>query len=142
LVWILGWRKKNKIMDFYIQPDNGYVIVRETGNVHNMLGICLSDKPESSVMLVGLNSDNFYKNKLDEKKIMRQVLMATSDIYAEFEKRFFIKKIQYVKTDSPPESIYRYLAFEILRSVVLNIEPKSEIILKEDNSDQLAISLL
>ena len=73
---------------------------------------------------------------------MRQVLMATSDIYAEFEKRFFIKKIQYIKTDSPPESIYRYLAFEILRSVVLNIEPKSEIILKEDNSDQLAISLL
>ena len=128
-------------MDFYTQPDNGYVIVRETGNVHNMLGICLSEKPESSVILVGLDSDNFCKNKLDEKEIIRQVLAATSDIYTEFNKRFFIKKIQYIKTDSHPESIYRYLAFEILRSIVLNIEPKSGIVLKEDNSDQLAISL-
>ena len=128
-------------MDFYIQPDNGYVIVRETGNVHNMLGICLSEKPESSVILVGLDSDNFYKNKLDEKEIIRQVLAATSDIYTQFNKRFFIKKIQYIKTDSHPESIYRYLAFEILRSIVLNIKPKSEIVLKEDNSDQLAISI-
>lgn len=130
-------------MDFYTQPNNGYVIVRETGNTHNMLGICLSEKPESSVVLIGLDSsDELYKKELNGKKILQQVLMAVSDIYEEFDKQFFVKKIQYVKTDSPPESIYRYLAFEILRSAVLNIRPKSEIVLQEDDSDLLVISLL
>ena len=130
-------------MDFYTQPDNGYVIVRETGNTHNMLGICLSEKPESSVVLIELDSsDELYKKELNGKKILQQVLMAVSDIYEEFDKQFFVKKIQYVKIDSPPESIYRYLAFEILRSAVLNIKPKSEIILQEDDSDLLVVSLL
>lgn len=92
-----------------------YKLSRVTGPHHNYLGLSVTlhpttRKPELEVLDDGAG-------ELLGTDIVREVLAGVNETSARLHTRFFIEKIQYMSTDSPPVSIYRQLASEILQRI-------------------------
>jgi hypothetical protein len=95
-----------------------YKIIRITGPRHNFLGLELSDEPTLMPPVV----EALDKNPLSEGRskfddISAWVAKGVSTAAMQFDKNYYVRKIQFVTTDEPSASIYEFLAAEIVRRV-------------------------
>ena len=95
-----------------------YRITRITGPQHNLLGLQLAnDPPASGPEVEALDRGSREPGSLDGREVASCVMLGVEQASSELHRAYFVEKIQYVLTDSPPAAIYRQLAIEIIRRV-------------------------
>ncbi|KPC54770.1 hypothetical protein [Amantichitinum ursilacus] len=95
-----------------------YKIVRIVGPKHNLLGLELSDYPLATPATIdALNGDENPDIRLNPEEIAFNVRKGVELAAEKAGRAYYIKRIQYVSSDSEPASIYEYLAFEIIKRV-------------------------
>jgi hypothetical protein len=93
-----------------------YKVIRITGPKHNMLGIQFSESPMTSPPIVeALNAEPHASVKLAAGDVVEQVTQGVRLAEQEFGREYHVEKIQFVTTDTPPASVYKDLAIELIR---------------------------
>jgi hypothetical protein len=102
----------------FIDTDPLYKIVRVTGPQHNLLGLQLSHEPVAGdPEIEALDQATGKPGALIGREVAAQVMLGVAEASAELQRTYHVDKIQYVSTDTPPVTVYRQLALEILRRV-------------------------
>ena len=95
-----------------------YRIIRITGPTHNLLGLELSENPTSAKPTIDiLDAGDDAPAKLNLDDVLAAVSKGVDAVSGETGKTFWIKRIQFLQSDSRPVEIYTMLAAEILRRV-------------------------
>lgn len=95
-----------------------YKVIRITGPHHNLLGLQLSEEPTTvDPEIEALDQDADHSVRLVGSEIAEQVMLGVEQASVEVGTTYYVEKILYVSSDSPPTSVYRYLAVEIVRRV-------------------------
>jgi hypothetical protein len=111
----------------FIDNDPLYKLVRITGPTHNLLGLQISraaiaGEPEvealdqASGAPAGVDAVGG-RGGLDGREVAAQVRLGVEQACTELQRTYHVDKIQYLSTDSPPVTIYRQLAAELIRRV-------------------------
>ena len=102
----------------FIDKSPLYQIIRITGPKHNLLGIQLSEHPPQKPLTIEiLNRDAKDSDPLHGNGVAEQVMLGIEQASSMYGRPYFVEKIQYLTTDSPPISIYKELTLEIIRRV-------------------------
>jgi hypothetical protein len=95
-----------------------YKIIRVTGPQHNLLGLEIALIPTGGEPEIeALDHPGDRQGPLNDRNVSEQVLLGVEDASTELARRYYVRKIQYVSTDSPPVTIYRQLTIELIRRV-------------------------
>ncbi len=90
-------------------------VARITGPSHNLLqvrlGVGPQEKPECERLPVQVGHTG---EPLDESKLVACVLEGVAEANKKFECKHAVTHIRYAENDSKPESVYAYLATEII----------------------------
>lgn len=94
-----------------------FKLVRIAGPKHNLLGLELSTEPVEVPTLEALDRTSNSERQLGADEILIQVMAGIGRAKTIFGRDFYIKRIQYVSSDTPSPDIYVDLTFEIFRRV-------------------------
>ena len=95
---------------------NGFFrVTRVTGPTHNLLGVSFSGTADHLPQLRNLERSAIAPAKLDPMEVLDFVLKGISDANSTFGLSLHPSEIEFVGSDSPPETTYRLLAFELIK---------------------------
>ena len=95
-----------------------FKISRITGPKHNFLGLQFGDVPIDGEPLVErLSVSAAEKENFLDSAVVAQVRLGLDEARGFCKGNYWLEKIQYVPSDSPPVEIYRELAIEIIRRI-------------------------
>ena len=95
-----------------------FKISRVTGPKHNFLGLQFGQAPvvgDPEVERLVVSAQE--KEKLSDREVVDQVKLGLAEALSFCKGNYWLEKIQYVPTDSPPAEIYKELAMEIIRRI-------------------------
>lgn len=93
---------------------------RVTGPTHNFLALVLADAAWSGAPSVEpLDVGDRGSPRLDAGEVARAVCEGVAEANREFGCDYAARRIQFVPSDSPPTTVYRHLAREIVRRVAV-----------------------
>jgi len=93
-----------------------YKITRVTGVHHNFLGISFCDDCNTPLEIKAFSSES-KQESVFESDVKKQVIQGIEEINKELETNYKVKKIQFVSSDTPSNSVYSYLAKEIVKRI-------------------------
>ena len=102
----------------YIRREKLLTVVRITGPSHNLLGLELINEPQADVKIEGLEDKEMQTLNatiFDADIIKREVIAGISEANTEYNTSYSVSHIQYVKSDSPPVTTYKFLAYSIVK---------------------------
>jgi len=94
-----------------------YKIARITSPTHNFLGISFGDSEDGRVYIEALGESR-KKESIFAKDVKEQVLLGINEINSELKSDYKVKKIQFVSSDTPSNSVYMELAKEIVKGKI------------------------
>jgi hypothetical protein len=102
----------------FTNRDPYYQIVRITGPQHNILGVRLRRIPTSGTPEVELlNRHAGAPGALPSDGVVEQVLLGVADGCRETGIHCYVELVAFASDDTPPITVYRALAAEIVRRV-------------------------
>ncbi|GAB2554672.1 hypothetical protein [Rhodanobacter koreensis] len=95
-----------------------FKLSRITGPKHNFLGLQFADAPLIGEPVVErLSVSAAEKECLSDSEIVEQVKLGLTEARSFCKGSYWLEKIQYVPSDSPPVEVYKELAMEIIRRI-------------------------
>src|SRR5262245_42041904 len=105
-----------------------YQISRITGPTHNLLRIKFAATSPVSPLIEALPSVGECKHEaLDEGEILREVLAGVAQAKAHFRTDFAVARVQWIIDDTPPETVYNYLARKLVEHLAAERTSRNEI---------------
>lgn len=107
----------------HIYFDQGfYKIAHVSGPTHNFLGLSFSDEPVAQVAVEALDAASAAtptpnRPALEADAVLRQVLAGAEAASARLQRRYVVRAIQFVPSDSAPVEIYRELTQAIIEHI-------------------------
>jgi hypothetical protein len=99
----------------FVRKGEYLLVTRETGNKWNYLMVRLDDGYVGRPNCMRLERpDSWSKRQLAESEVVDAVLAGVSEANERCGTRYRVSHIRYVANDSPPESIYTYLASSLV----------------------------
>ena len=95
-----------------------FKISRITGPKHNFLGLQFVKAPLVGEPVVErLSVSKAEKEHLSDSEVVAQVKIGLAEARSFCKGSYWLEKIQYVPSDSPPVEVYKELAVEIIRRI-------------------------
>jgi hypothetical protein len=101
-------------------------LARVTGPRHNWLGLLLTTrklKAQPQVEAVGAESD---AEGINADDVLAQVSRGIEQANTELGTAFSVKGVRFVRSDTPSDGIYEYLAQSIAREAARETEPRDQ----------------
>src|SRR3954466_16172368 len=89
-----------------------YNVMRITGPSHNLLGLKFADNAVSSPSIQMLRKPT--GNALQPTEILSEVLAGVASANKQFGTEYVVDVVRFVPDDTPPATIYRHLAAQIV----------------------------
>ena len=106
----------------FIKSGDACKAVHMSGPTHNYLELVFSDIPVNDVEIsvLRLKADDI--KRLDENEVARQVKAGVEFACQRVELKYFVRRIAFVSSDSPPENNY----FALAQAIVERLHHKKE----------------
>jgi hypothetical protein len=101
----------------YIFDGEFHKVIRITGPKHNLLGIAFTNEGGKTIEVEALKKTDDKGGTIDAEGVKEQVILGINEANTELGVNYNIRKIQFVPTDTPPISVYRDLAKEIVNKI-------------------------
>jgi hypothetical protein len=105
----------DRIMKF-IKDNDVYKVARITGVQDNILGISFAET-NSNVQIIEWKNKKKLVHKTSPEEVLKQVEDGLRDINRELGTNYSVSKIYFLPSDSPSNSVYKYLITEIVKRV-------------------------
>lgn len=96
--------------------DGVYKVARITGPQHNFLGIRLSDVG-GEINIEALPMKNSESHRIEQDVVLAQVIEGLREINEKLGKSYFISQVFFVPSDSPSDSVYKFLIVELINKI-------------------------
>jgi len=97
-----------------------YKVARITGPGHNLLGLRLADGDNVSAPVVECLK-TAPSSPLDRHMVVNEALAGVEEANRQFGTSFRIAILQFSEDDTPPESVYRLLAFSLIERLAKSL---------------------
>ena len=106
----------------FIKSGNACKAVHMSGPTHNYLELVFSDIPVNDVEIsvLRLKADDI--KRLDENEVTRQVKAGVEFACQRVAQKYYVQRIAFVSSDSPPENNY----FALAQAIVERLHHKKE----------------
>lgn len=103
----------------YIKIDDWFKVVRVSGPQHNVLGIKFGMDAILAPDVIVHAIDVEYRSRrcLESGDVLMSVLDGVAEANANLETALVVHQVEFVTSDSPPVTIYRFLARSIVERV-------------------------
>ena len=101
---------------------NAYKVAHMSGPTHNYLELAFSDVPVNDVEISVLRLKADEIKRLDENEVARQVKAGVEFACQRVAQKYYVKRIAFVSSDSPPENNY----FALAQAIVERLHHKKE----------------
>jgi hypothetical protein len=97
-----------------------YKVVRITGPAHNLLSVRFAFEDEQITPVVE-RLKPVLKSSLDSERVINEAQAGVDEANQRYGTAYRIATIQYADDDTPPESIYRLLAFSLIERLATGL---------------------
>lgn len=95
-----------------------YKLVRVTGPTHNLLVLRFSSADvKGQVHVEALDAGRKCENPIEGREVLENVMRAINDCEIGSGKRYLLKEIQYMASDSRPVEVYYEMTREMIRRI-------------------------
>jgi len=98
----------------FIKDNDVYKVARITGAQDNILGVSFSETG-SNFQIIEWKTKKGLIHKTSSEEVLKQVEEGLRDINRELEVNYNLSKIYFLPSDSPSNSVYKYLITEIVK---------------------------
>lgn len=91
-----------------------YKIIRITGRLDNILGVCFTQKNDEPIEIIEWYLKNNERIKTSKNEVRPQVLSGLKLVNKKLKTDYKVSKIYYVPTDKPYNSVYEFLIQELI----------------------------
>ena len=100
----------------FIKDNDVYKVARITGTQDNILGVSFTES-EANVQVIKWDIKEGSVRKASSEEVLKQVVDGLREINEELGKNYKLSKIYFLPTDSPSNSVYKFLIAEIVKRV-------------------------
>ena len=105
----------------FIKDNDLYKVARITGPSHNFLAIRLS-KTKCVTKVIELAIKPGEVKKLDNQKVLAEVLHGLDEINQQLGKEYYISEVQFIPSDTESSSTYSLLVAQLIQRIDSNDE--------------------
>lgn len=100
----------------FIFDNDVYKVARITGPEHNLLGIRLASS-RKNIDVVPLPMKNGDRVRIDKGSVLAQIERGLLNVNFRLKKDYIISEVLFLPSDSPSDSVYEYLIFELIKRI-------------------------
>lgn len=104
----------------FIHDGTFHTVARITGPAHNMLSLHFISNGEQSVPVVE-QLKTVQNSSLDSQSIVAEAQAGVNEANLQFGSSYQIAALKYADDDTPPESVYRLLAFSLVERLAKDL---------------------
>lgn len=102
-------------MKFVLDKDI-YKVARVAGGEHNFLGLRFKEGVQK-IDVINLSLKSGECHTIDQKMVLSQVIEGLGEVNAELGSNYAISEIFLVPSDSPSNSVYKFLTIELIKRI-------------------------
>ena len=101
----------------FVREGGLFKVVRVTGPTHNYLGLAFRDQEDAEVEIDVMDIRPGEPTRLKADEVKAEVLAGVDAANRSLGTSYRVRRIQFVRSDSPPVEIYRHLAVKLVERV-------------------------